>query len=154
APLVQTRHRDWRAVPHRTQRGQGNPRASPAADDRSTGRASAEESADGTRSLARPDDSPQSPQAPRSSLLPQAEPCREGSFPSTRLPFGPCMGPWQDPAGTVAARRVYRMLVVCLKTLRLAELFAEALRALLGLARHVEVRRVLQRPDLDLRLLA
>ncbi len=38
--------------------------------------------------------------------------------------------------------------------LRLAELFAEPLRALLGLARHVELRRVEQRPDLDLRLLA
>ena len=45
-------------------------------------------------------------------------------------------------------------VALALPQLRLAELFVAPLRALLGLARHVEVRRVEQRPELDLRLLA
>ena len=35
----------------------------------------------------------------------QAEPCREGSFPSTSLPFGPCMRAMARSCGAVAAPR-------------------------------------------------
>ncbi len=73
----------WRSpggarVPQRTPRGQGCSSAPRAADDRSAGGASARESADGARSLARP--ARRLPLVPTKEaiLLPHAEPCREG----------------------------------------------------------------------------